>query len=188
MPRRPRTPRAPKVRIAKYDLINPNEKPASQPYKLLAEVRKEWHEDTREARIALAWVRNVKPDADGHILLGKCVKAGELQKELVEWDFVILLNKDTWDAKEFSVEKKTALIDHEMCHVGSMEDKNGEPRVDAKGRRVWRVVSHDIEEFNAIVRRHGCYKSDLERFAETLMKKQAPLFGKSGEVETPLLQ
>lgn len=164
----------PKPKVLTVELIDPNMKPALQPYKILAEVRKEVHQDTLEAKVALAWRRNVKADPDGHLMLGMCVKASDLQRELVNWDFVILLNKDVWDDKEFTEDKKKALIDHEMCHVGDRVDKNGEPVTDAKGRKMWRIVTHDIEEFHAVVRRHGTYKKDLERFAESLLRKSNP--------------
>lgn len=36
---------------------------------------------------------------------------------------------------------------------------------------------HDIEEFRDVVARHGCYKKDLDNFAEALLEKHAnPLF------------
>jgi hypothetical protein len=58
-----------------------------------------------------------------------------------------------------------------------LDKKTLEPKYDERGRNVWRVRKHDIEEFQAIVERHGCYKRDLENFAKSLLKK----------TETPLL-
>jgi hypothetical protein len=161
-----------------YELIKPTDTFLSGlPYELLAEIRAEHHFDTSEAKIALAWKKGTKPDVDGHILLGRCVKASDLQREFVDFDFVIVLNQEIWEDPEFDREKKLALLDHEMTHVTRVLDVDGEPVVDTKNRPVWRVRKHDIEEFTAVISRHGCYKRDLEQFAEALQaKKKVPLF------------
>lgn len=160
-----------------FQLIDPNERPEPEAYILLRELRAEQHFDAAEARIALAWQKAIKPDVDGRLMLGKCVKATDLQRELVELDFVILLNREVWDDIDFRTEKKIALLDHEMCHAARAVDSDGEPRIDTKGRPVWRIRGHDIEEFREVVARHGCYKHDLEKFAQALIERKAePLF------------
>ena len=158
----------------KYDLIS--QKDNARPYLLLADVRKMYHPETVEARIVLAWVNDVKPDTDGRIMLGKCVPVSQLQKELIDHDFIILLNKEVWGDEKFDTAKKKALLDHEMCHVAPVFNTDG-PAKDARGRRMWRTRGHEIEEFSGVVERHGCYKGDLERFAEALLKARGtPLF------------
>lgn len=161
-----------------FQLIDANEKPEPEPYILLRDVRAEQHFDTAEARIALAWQKGIKPDVDGRLMLGRCVRATDLQRELVELDFVILLNREVWEDIDFTEKKKLALLDHELCHAARSVDSDGEPRIDTKGRPVWRTRGHDIEEFREIVDRHGCWKGDLEKFAEAIFKrKKSPLFG-----------
>jgi hypothetical protein len=160
-----------KAKTINFELI---EEP-SQPYKVLDAMRR-FHRDITGARIALAWRLNLAPDKDGHLILGKCVKASDLQRELVDYDFVILLNRKVWEDPDFSDEKRRALMDHELCHAAPSTDKDGAHREDERGRKIYRVRKHDIEEFYAIVARHGCYKRDLEVFADTLMKRRnAPL-------------
>ena len=151
-------------------------------YGILEEIRNESHEDLEGAKIALAWRRAFKPDKDGHLVLGKCCKASDLQRALVDWDFVILLNEEVWNDPDFTLDKKKALIDHELCHAAPALDKDGEQKVDEKDRLVWRVRKHDIEEFREIVERHGCYKSDLEAFAEALLKRKEPTLEFAGKV------
>lgn len=161
-----------KPKAVNYILIGTD----TEPYRILSEVREEFHEELRGASIALAWQRSLKPDTDGHLVLGKCMKASDLQRELVDYDFVILLNSEVWNDEGFTIEKKRALIDHELCHAAPAVDKETEEqKVDERGRRVWRLRKHDIEEFREIVERHGCYKSDLEAFAEALIEKQGRL-------------
>ena len=153
------------------------------PYAILREMLK-FHNDLAEVSVALAWRKNLKTDKDGHLILGKCVKASDLQRELADFDFVILLNQDIWEDDDFTEDKKRALMDHELCHAAGSMTKDGMPKRDERGRRVWRTRKHDIEEFQAIVERHGCYKKDLERFAEAITKKQrTPLLKSEAKVQ-----
>jgi hypothetical protein len=149
---------------------------ASEPYKILAKMRK-FHPEVAQACIALAWRIRQKPDKDGHLVLGKCVKVSDLQKEFGKYDFIIVLNREVWEDPEFTDDKRQALMDHELYHAAAAYDDQGEPKYDERQRQVFRCRKHDIEEFQGVVERHGCYKRDLESFAEALLKKQdAPLF------------
>lgn len=171
-----------KPKVAPFDLIDHTLKPLPEPYKLMESVRKEHHPDISDAKIALAWRKGTKEDKDGHLTLGRCMKASDLQRELVDWDFVIILNFEAWAG--FDKPKKLALLDHELMHADQAVDKDGEPKVDPKGRKVWRIRKHDVEEFSAIVKRHGIWKRDLEQFAEALLKqKQRTLFPLDAKVE-----
>ena len=113
-------------------------------------------------------------------MLGKCIKISQREKSvhvLSRFDFVILLNREIWMDADFTAEKKRALVDHELCHAMPLLDKWSEPVFDVDGHALYRTRKHDIEEFPCIVERHGCYKKDLEGFAEALLKKR----------ETPIL-
>jgi len=157
----------------------------SEPYKILATMRK-WHDDIAEAAIALAWRTALKPDKDGHLVLGKCLKVSDLYREFAAFDFIILLNREVWEDSGFTVDKKKALMDHELCHAAAVSNDDGAV-YDERERRVFRTRKHDIEEFNAIVQRHGCYKHDLEVFAEALLKKRkTPMFDSTESTGVPL--
>lgn len=158
-----------------FELIE--REPGKGVYALLDEIVEQFHEELADARIALAWRKALRPDSDGRLVLGKCIKVTDLHKEFHEYDFIILLNKEVWEDKEFTDDKKRALLDHELCHAAPAEDpKTGDQKTDERDRLVWRIRKHDIEEFRAIAERHGCYKNDLERFAEALLKsRQAKL-------------
>ena len=161
-----------KTKAINFELVQKDTEP--EPYAILEDVRYKWHRDIAEACIGIAWRENLEADKDGHIILGKCVKASDLQRELAEYDFVILLNHDSWD--DFSDEQKRALIDHELCHAAPSMDEDNAMKRDERGRPVWRTRKHDIEEFQSVVEHHGCYKKDLERFAEGMARKrQTPL-------------
>lgn len=160
----------------------PEKKPKAVNYKLiddksiqslLEEIVSEYHGELMDAHIALAWQKSIKADVDGRLVLGKCVKATDLQKEFMPYDFVILLNEEVWRNPEFTIEKKKALLDHELCHAApALDAETDEQKEDERGRPVWRIRKHDIEEFREIVQRHGCYKGDLEKFAEALLESK----------------
>lgn len=138
-------------------------------YELMAEVRKvDDHKAIEKARIALAWENNVSEDADNHLRLGKCCKASDLQKEFARFDFVIMLNVQVWNSEQFDDAKRKALLDHELSHAAPVLDSSGMMKQDERGRFVWRIRKHDIEEFSGVVARHGTYKYDLEEFANSL--------------------
>lgn len=145
----------------------------SEPYRVLDEMMKH-HSDIQYAKIALAWRKRLKHDVDGHLKLGMCIKISDREKAVhpdTRYDYVILLNREVWQDIGFTIEKKRALMDHELCHAAPVLDKKTlEPVYDDNGRAVYRSRKHDIEEFRGVVERHGCYKADLEKFAEALLK------------------
>lgn len=128
-------------------------------------------------RIALGWCTSWKPDVDGRLTLGKCKKASDLDRELAPFDFVILLNRDFWQNPRVTDAQRNALLDHELMHARCAYDENGDIKVDERGRTVYRVAKHDLEEFRDIVARHGCYKSDIESFARALRRAEASTSG-----------
>ncbi|CAN5951011.1 unnamed protein product [Sphagnum jensenii] len=152
-----------------------------EPYKILKEVRDLHHGDIREARIALAWRLRTKADKDGHIVLGKCIKVGDLYREYADYDFIITLNKEFWEDAAVTKEQRVALIDHECCHAApTYNGETGEHEVDERGRYLFRLRCHDLEEFHEVVERNGIWKRDIERFAQVLSdKRKAPMFAVS---------
>lgn len=162
--------RRPKPKSVSYELIAPDGLVGEPMYQLLADLIVEHHEDLEQARIALAWCTSWQPDVDGRVTLGKCKKASDLDRELSQWDFIILLRKSFWTEERVTLAQRRALLDHELCHAAVKLDGNGEPVIDERGRRVYRVRKHDLEEFTAVVERHGLWKRDLEMFAAAMRR------------------
>jgi hypothetical protein len=133
------------------------------PYVIMRELIARYHDHLSGAKIAIAELLDVKANVDGVMVLGKCKKGSDLDRELHHFDFVILINAHAW--KEFKSPQKRALIDHELCHAEVVKDRDGELVKDEQGRQCYRTRKHDIEEFRDIVTRHGFYKADLELFA-----------------------
>lgn len=171
-----------------YTLIRSDE-PAGKPmYALLRELVDKNHEELRPARIALAWHLGWKPDVDGVKKLGACRKASDLDRELARgesaWDFVVMLSSDFWTHPTVEDKQRRALLDHELCHAApKLDPRTGDQQEDERGRKLWRLRKHDIEEFSDVVRRHGTYKRDLENFYRDLQVgvKQAELFDPKSE-------
>jgi hypothetical protein len=171
------SPRKLKLKNVSYRLIDPQTEDGAPMYARLTEILETHHEELLQhhARIALAWATAWKADVDGRLVLGKCKKASDLDRELAPFDFVILLNREFWQDPRVSDEARTALLDHELMHAAVAYDENGHAKEDVRGRSVFRIRKHDIEEFADIVKRHGCYKHDLEAFARALWRAERGL-------------
>lgn len=106
------------------------------------------------------------PRAGKKVTLAKACLVPKKYGELLakDYKFVIEFDHARWD--ELGLEQQEALVDHELCHCGS----------DADG--VY-LKHHDLEEFRAIVERHGMWKSDIEDFAESLSKQPGLPLGAS---------
>jgi hypothetical protein len=163
---------AKKQKAVNYELIAPESEAGKVMYPLLAELVKLYHEDLADARIALVWNTSWRADTDGGLKLGKCKKASDLDHELAPYDVVILLLRSFYEDARISDTQRQALIDHELSHAAVKVDRKGEPVIDERGRTVYRIRKHDLEEFAAIAERYGCWKRDLEEFAQALRRSK----------------
>jgi hypothetical protein len=165
----------PKQKAIAYQLILQHSDDGAPLYERLYTIIDTHHEEISHAsvRVALAWAKSWKPDVDGRLTLGKCKKATDLDRELAPFDFVILLNRDWWLHPRTTEAQRAAVLDHECCHMAIAIDKEtGEPLYDDRGRNVFRIRKHSIEEFTEIVDRHGIYKNDVESFASAVHRAE----------------
>lgn len=67
--------------------------------------------------------------------------------------FVIEIAADVWTAMD--EKQRAALVDHELCHldVEMPEDEHQDRKL--------RMVGHDVEEFAAVIRRHGLWRDSV---------------------------
>jgi hypothetical protein len=160
-----------KAKTVAYRFISHGSDDGFAMYPLLRELIEAHHPDLAQARIALAWNLTWTADVDGRVTLGKCKKVGDLERECAEFaafDFVIILRREFWYATQVTDLQRRALLDHELHHAAVKYDERGEPVIDECGRQVFRIRAHDLEEFAAIADRYGCWKKDLECFAQAL--------------------
>lgn len=156
-----------------YRYVKPESDSGAGMYRLLRDLVELYHEDIREAKIALAFHQGWEPDADGRVVLGKCQKVSDLHREVFElegYDFVVILHQGFWQDPRVSDQQRRALLDHELCHAAVTVDDTGEPQLDECNRIVYRLRKHDLEEFSEIAQRYGCWKMDIEMFAAALAR------------------
>lgn len=115
----------------------------------------------------------------GREVLGECCMPsvqGSL-KPMFEWlliekfgyypTFMILLDRDFWMASDERT--RSALMFHELCHAGQKHDKYGAPMFNKDtGEPCWMIRAHDLEEFDAVVRRYGAWEPGISRFVEAV--------------------
>jgi hypothetical protein len=171
--RRAKKPKGPKK--VSYELLPVAEHRSM--YKLLARLIDQHHGELKDARIALAWCTSWRGDVDGKTTIGQCKKASDLDRELAPYDFVILLAKAFWQDVTITDRERRALLDHELMHATvTLDPRTHEPIEDERGRTVFRLRRHDVEEFAAVVERNGLWKHDLELlFAAGQKSKQVTL-------------
>jgi len=108
-------------------------------------IREEYHPELVEARIRYVFIPH-GPAKNGVVRLGVAKRQSALNALLTEADFVIILSHDHW--LDLTPSQREALLDHELCHCTVSLDTDGQPDG-------WALVHHDIEEFAAVVTRHG---------------------------------
>jgi len=100
---------------------------------------------------------------------GMAQKVSDRDKFLTGYDFYLIINYDVWKALDQST--REALVDHELSHCGQNESGS------------WVIWGHDIEDFAAIVRRHGLWNESVKLYlaaAEGRDKDQMELFTDDG--------
>lgn len=89
--------------------------------------------------------------------------------------FAIVISEPIW--KYFDAAQRLALIDHELCHCGSRKDMDG--------NTVLYMIPHDLEEFRAVVERHGHWQTDVKQFAKSLAEGQTAMELQPAAAEVP---
>ncbi len=135
----------------------------TQPYEILERIVKKQRADLKDVKIGIAWRLGWRPDADKVLTLGQCKKRGDLDRELDNYDFIIMLNKEAWPTLDDN--HKERLIFHELEHAQLSLDNNGEPKKDDRGRLICRVRKHDFAEFRSVVENYG-WQDNLSDLAQ----------------------
>lgn len=115
--------------------------------------------------------RDKAPISKGRTVLGRARRIGGLNAFLSGYQpddqliaptpyFVIEISWNTW--VDLTPAGQRALVDHELCHLGV------DPDTDELFMR-----GHDLEEFTAIVRRHGLWQADVSAVARAMAEQLA---------------
>jgi hypothetical protein len=121
------------------------------------------HPHLLDARIGFMY-RSEAAQSGNKLILGKARKVRAEQQVFIAFDFVIWIARKEFYAS--TLEQREALVDHELCHCGG---EYGD----------WKIKKHDVEEFLAIIVRHGLWEQKLEFAAKAFAvagQGQAALF------------
>ena len=148
-------------------------RPAEEAREVGAALVDEHHQHLRVVLIEYVWLRETPISKRKEVWARVRLKAnldallaarhrGTLDKlapeELADYDppayAVIEVSRPAWEVLE--PWQRRALIDHELCHL--YRDDCG----------TLSLVPHDLEEFGAVVERHGMWRPDVEWFAEKM--------------------
>jgi hypothetical protein len=130
-------------------------------------IRKTHHEHLEDAKIAYVVVPG-SPKSKGKTVLGKCRGITGVMTLVTDADFIIQVPWGQW--QKLSDSQREAVLDHELAHCGADVDEK-------TGDTFYRILPHDVEEFSAIIDRHGLYMPDRVEFAATCARAhQALLF------------
>lgn len=119
------------------------------------------HPGLRGARILYCFT-TAKRTRQGMTVYATAQKLGALDRYLTAdtedsdegADFLILIGAEEWAS--LSTAQKKALVDHELSHCVRDEEGNAG------------IVGHDLEEFRAIVERHGLWTPSVREMADTM--------------------
>jgi len=91
-------------------------------------------------------------------------------------DYLMILDRDYWMASSPAL--REILIFHEACHMVQKTNKDGDPSYNDDGLPVWGLLGHDLEEFDAVVRRYGAYRSDVASFLAAAQEGESNIRGR----------
>lgn len=111
------------------------------------------HKHLQDVRIGFVF-RSEAQVLKGRAVLGKCSNVSDKMKPLLDLDFLIWIAKDEY--KKMDEERRRALIDHELSHIG----------IDLT------LQGHDVEEFHAIIERYGLWTYDLMKTRKAMDKAE----------------
>lgn len=132
-----------------------------------------YHMDLSDHDVDIRYVfRSEHAKSSGKAVFGRAKKISGLNAYLAALDdpdetgiegaegdfFVIEIAEDIW--RELKQDARVALVDHELSHCGVTFDKDENLKLVC--------LPHDLEEFNAIVERHGLWRPDVAEFDKAL--------------------
>lgn len=132
-----------------------------------------YHMDLSDHDIDIRYVfRSEHAKSSGKAVFGRAKKVSGLNAYLAQLEdpdetgisgaegdfFVIEIAEDIW--RELKQDARVALVDHELSHCGVTFDKDENIKLVC--------YPHDLEEFNAIVERHGLWRPDVAEFDKSL--------------------
>ncbi|MBI1207411.1 MAG: hypothetical protein GC191_08990 [Azospirillum sp.] len=133
----------------------------------------------RDGEARVEYLLRVKPRIrGGRLMIGEAMRPNFQggAKMLCDWllakmfagtpDFIVLLDLNWW--LDATARDREILVFHELSHCVQKTGRDGDPKFDEAGNPVWALIGHDIEEFNAVVRRYGAWSRDVVDFVASV--------------------
>lgn len=145
-------------------------RPAPEPEAIARDLIRdvEQHKALDSVRVDYVY-RDTAAKNKGKTVLAKARKVSGLNAflanaEMVQRDFfVVEFAEDVWD--DLDEHQQRALVDHELCHLYVEFDAAGTPQLSLR--------AHDLEEFAAVVQRHGLWLSSTAQFGSAVAEQLA---------------
>lgn len=103
----------------------------------------------RETEVSIGFMSSNKAKvSNGKTVFGQCERVPDRYKAFIPYDFLITVYEP--NVIDFTSQQIRILLHHELLHCGV--NMNAEP--------TYKVVPHDVEEFNEIIDRYGLDWSD----------------------------
>lgn len=131
---------------------------------LARDIIQEYHSHLVEAKIKYLF-RTGNWEVKKRETWGQAKKVGKEVNFLTGYDFIVTVHRDVWE--QLNEEEKRALLDHELQHCSAGTD-------DA-GNKIWYIQGHDVEDFYAIIRRHGLWSKALRKMEGLLNQTELDL-------------
>lgn len=109
-----------------------------------------FHKEVAKAKIAYLFVQQM--GSRNRTMVARTSLLSRKMRFLSLYDFCVIFNWTIW--RGLNVPQRTALVDHELEHCG----------VDDDGQFI--LLTHDLMEFNTIVRRWGLWQPAITQFIE----------------------
>lgn len=132
---------------------------------LLEKVMSEHHKILRDNNFLILF-KHGGWESKGRTILGRAKVVTEDMRSTFGKDAVIYLNREAWVF--LTPEQKNYLLDHELCHLDIVQDKNFDTVTAPDGRPKLTTVPHDLEDFVSVIKRHGIIMEDVKRLVRVL--------------------
>lgn len=152
-------------------------RPAPSVQRIAADLIPKHHQHLVDVRVDYVF-RSKAAKTGGKTVFGKARKMSGLNAYLAQQDspdeapaeealdfFVIEIAEDIWALLDQG--QRIALVDHELCHCLIEFDDDGDATLKMK--------PHDLEEFKAVVERHGLWRPDVVEFAAVITQGRLDL-------------
>jgi hypothetical protein len=97
----------------------------------------------------------------GKAVVASIKRCDAMLKHLTSYDYIMTVSYSSWN--NLTDKQKVAVTDHELSHCQVEEDEE-------TGELSYKLISHDFEDFYAILDRHGLYMDDLKDLKKVAKK------------------